>query len=66
MTALTLPAADIDLLCGTADALGHPGLDPDIGELVDAYAEQLAGGSRSGGRTELVSLLARPAARPFS
>ncbi|MGY2074836.1 LuxR family transcriptional regulator [Blastococcus sp. SYSU DS0828] len=59
MTALTLPAADIDLLSATAAALGHPGLDPDIGELVDAYAEQLAGGCRSGGRTELVSLLAR-------
>jgi hypothetical protein len=59
MTVLTLPAADIGLLCGTAAALGHPRLVPDIGELVDAYAEQLAGGCRSGGRTELVSLLAR-------
>jgi hypothetical protein len=59
LTALTLPAADIDLLRRTAAALGHPVLDPDIGELVDAYAEQLAGGCRSGGRTELVSLLAR-------
>ena len=59
MTVVTLRAADIDLLCATAAALGHPGLDPDIGELVDAYADQLAGGCRSGGRTELVSRLAR-------
>jgi hypothetical protein len=41
MTALTLPAADIDLLCATAAALGRPGLDADIAELVDAHAEQL-------------------------
>ena len=59
MTALTLPAADIDLPRATAAALDHPGLDPDIAELVDAYAEQLAGGCRRTGRTELVSLLAR-------
>jgi hypothetical protein len=59
MTALTLPAADIDLLAATAAAIGHPGLDADIAELVDAHAEQLAGGCRSGGRTELVSLLVR-------
>jgi hypothetical protein len=30
MTALILPAADIDLLCATAATLGHPVLDPDI------------------------------------
>jgi hypothetical protein len=59
MTALPLPAADIELLCATAAALGHPELDADIGELVDAYAEQLASGYRRAGRTELVSLLAR-------
>lgn len=59
MTALTLPAADTDLLAATAAALGHPGLDPDIGELVDPHAEWLAGSCRSGDRTELVSLLAR-------
>ena len=57
MTALTLPAADIDLLSATAAALGHPGLDPDIADLVDAYAEQLADGYRRADRTELVSLL---------
>ncbi len=55
LTVLTLPAADIDLLRATAAALGHPGLDPDIAELIDAFA----GGCRRTGRTELVSLLAR-------
>jgi hypothetical protein len=59
MTALTLPAADVDLLSATAAVLGHQGLELDIGELVDAYAEQFAAGRRSGGRTELVSLLAQ-------
>jgi hypothetical protein len=59
LTMLTLPAADIDLLCATAAALGHPGLDADIAELVDAHAEQLGGGYRRPGRTDLVSLLAR-------
>ena len=59
MTVLTLPAADIDILSATAAALGNPELDADIAGLVDAYAEQLADGCRSGGRTELVSLLAR-------
>ena len=59
MAALTLPLADIDLLAATAAALGHPGLDADLGELVDAHAAQLAGGYRRAGRTELVSLLAR-------
>ena len=59
MTALTLPAADIDLLAATAAALGHPRLDPDIGELVDVHAEQLGDTYRRTDRTELVSLLAR-------
>jgi hypothetical protein len=47
-----------DGLPATADALGRPRLDADIAELVDAHAEQLAGG-RCADRTELVSLLAR-------
>jgi hypothetical protein len=46
---LTLPAA----------ALGHPELDADIAELVDAHAEQLGSGHRRTDGTELVSLLAR-------
>ncbi|CCG05696.1 hypothetical protein [Blastococcus saxobsidens] len=59
MTALILPAADIDLLSATAAALGHPRLDSDIAELVDAHAEQLADTYRRADRTDLVSLLAR-------
>ena len=37
----------------------RPRLDADIAELVDAHAEQLAGGYRRADRTKLVSLLAR-------
>ncbi|CCH86263.1 protein of unknown function [Modestobacter italicus] len=59
MTALTLPATDIDILAATAATLGHPGLDADLAELVDAHTAQLAGGYRRADRTELVSLLAR-------
>jgi hypothetical protein len=59
MTVLTVGAADIDLLCATAAALGHPGLDADIVELVDDHAEQLGDGYRRTDRTELVSRLAR-------
>ncbi len=59
LTALTLPAADIDLLSATAAALGHPGLDADIAEVVDAHAGQLGDTYRRVGRTSLVSLLAR-------
>ena len=59
MTALTLPAADIDLLSATATTLGHPRLDANIAELIDAYAERLGDTSRRGDRTELVSRLAR-------
>ncbi|CCG02687.1 hypothetical protein [Blastococcus saxobsidens] len=59
MTALTLPSADIDLLCATAAALGDAALNPEIADLVSTFAEQLGSGCRSGGRTELVSLLAR-------
>ncbi|SFD88125.1 hypothetical protein SAMN05216574_101166 [Blastococcus tunisiensis] len=59
LTALTLPAADIDLLSATAAALGHPGLDPDIGELVDTHSEQLTLGYRQAEPPELVSHLAR-------
>jgi hypothetical protein len=65
MTALTLPAADLDLLSATATVLGDPRLNADIAELVDAYAQQLAGGYRSGGRTELLARVGRPA-RPRS
>jgi hypothetical protein len=59
LTALTPPAVDIDLLSATAAALGHPGLDPDIADLVSTVADQLGDGHRRADRTELVSLLAR-------
>lgn len=52
ITALTLPAAGINLLSATAAALGHPRLNADIAELVDAHAEQLAGGYRRADRTQ--------------
>ena len=68
LTALTLPAADIDLLSATAAALGHPGLDADIAEVVHAHAGQLGDTYRPVGHTELVALLAWLAgpARPRS
>ncbi|SDY91215.1 hypothetical protein SAMN05661080_04991, partial [Modestobacter sp. DSM 44400] len=56
---LTLPAADISFLCATAAALGHPGLNPDMAELVDGHAERLGSGHRQTDRTELISPLAR-------
>ena len=59
MTVLSLPAADIDLLSTIAATLGHPGLDPDITDLVNAHAEQLNLGYRRTDRTALVSVLAR-------
>ena len=59
MTVLSLPAADIDLLSTIAATLGHPGLDPDITDLVNAHAEQLNLGYRRTDRTALVPLLAR-------
>ncbi|WP_336029887.1 LuxR family transcriptional regulator [Geodermatophilus sp. FMUSA9-8] len=59
LTALTLPAVDIDLLSATAAALGHPGLDADIADVVDAHAGQLGDTYRCPGRASFVSLLAR-------
>lgn len=59
LSVLTLPAVDIDILSATAAALGHPGLDPDIADLVDTFAGQLGDCYRRTDRTGLVSLLAR-------
>jgi hypothetical protein len=59
LAVLTLPVADIDLLSATAAALGHPGLAPDVADLVGTFAGQLGGGYRRTDRTGLVSLLAR-------
>ena len=65
MTALTLPAADIDLRSATA--LGHPGLDADIGELVDegrAARRRLPRGRPR--RTGLAPCTAGQPARPLA
>ncbi|SDY74128.1 hypothetical protein SAMN05661080_04458 [Modestobacter sp. DSM 44400] len=59
LTVLTLPAADINVLSATADALGHPRLNPEIADLASTFAEQLGSGYRRTDRTDLVSLLAR-------
>ncbi|RBY82280.1 LuxR family transcriptional regulator [Blastococcus sp. TF02A-26] len=59
MTVLTLSAADINVLRATAAALGRPGLDADIAELIDAHAEQLGDGYRRADRTHLASSLGR-------
>ncbi len=59
LTALTLPAADIDLLSATAAVLGHPALNAEIVDLVSTFAEQLGSGYRRTEPIELVSLLAR-------
>ncbi|SFF94642.1 hypothetical protein SAMN05216574_13518 [Blastococcus tunisiensis] len=61
MTALTLPAADIDLL--SAAALGHPGLDSDIADLVSTFAEQLGSGYHRT-RPHRADLAPRTAGRP--
>lgn len=53
----TVRAADIDTLPVTAAALGQPGLDPDIAEVVQAYVERLGSVYRRVDRTELVWLL---------
>ena len=61
-TVLRLPAADIDVLSRTAQALGNPGLDRDIAGVVDGYAHTLSTDPRHPvHRTELVSQIARVA-----
>jgi hypothetical protein len=42
LTVITLPAADIATLSATAQALGHPALDPAIADLVVDFARSLA------------------------
>lgn len=59
LTVISVPAADIDLLSATAAALGHPGLDPDIADLVNDHAGELGRDNGRADRTELASLLAR-------
>lgn len=61
LTVLELPTGDVEVLSATAAALGRPGLDPDVADVVQTYAEDLGGVHRvpGSGRTELVSLIAR-------
>ncbi len=41
LSVLTLPSADIALLSATASALGRPGLEPDLVDVLTAYADRL-------------------------
>jgi hypothetical protein len=61
-TVLRLPAADIEVLSATAQALGRPGLDPDLVDVLTAYADRLSGQHEAGDRGELVAGIARLAA----
>lgn len=62
LSVLELAAADVRVLSATAAALGRPGLDPDLVDLVATHAANLGGTHRAGAdRTELVSLVARVA-----
>jgi hypothetical protein len=42
LSVLTLPSADIDILAATAQALGRPGLEPDLVDVLTAYADRFA------------------------
>jgi hypothetical protein len=61
LSVLELSAADVATLSAAAAALGHPGLDPDVADVVTTHAHTLGGTYRVPGadRTELVSLIAR-------
>jgi hypothetical protein len=64
MSVLVLPAADIVTLSATAQALGHPALDPDVADLVVDFTRSLAVdpyARERASRTEFVSRLARVA-----
>jgi hypothetical protein len=41
LSVLTLPSADIALLSATASALGRPGLEPDLVDVLTGYADRL-------------------------
>jgi hypothetical protein len=41
LSVLTLPSADIAVLSATAAALGRPGLEPDLVDVLTAYADRL-------------------------
>ena len=42
LSVLILPSADIELLAATARALGRPGLEPDLVDVLTAYADRFA------------------------
>ncbi len=58
LSVLILPSADIELLAATARALGRPGLEPDLVDVLTAYADrfvdQLAGRHIPADRVEFV------------
>jgi hypothetical protein len=58
LSVLILRSADIDILSTTARALGRPGLEPDLVDVLTAYADrfadQLAGRCESADRAEFV------------
>ena len=59
---LTLHSADIALLSATASALGRPGLEPDLVDVLTAYADrltdQLAGRHTPADRARFVARIA--------
>jgi hypothetical protein len=62
LSVLTLPSADIALLSATASALGRPGLEPDLVDVLTAYADrltdQLAGRHTPADRARFVARIA--------
>ena len=62
LSVLILPSADIELLAATARALGRPGLEPDLVDVLTAYADrfadQLAGRCQPADRAAFVARIA--------
>jgi hypothetical protein len=62
LSVLILRSADIDILAATARALGRPGLEPDLVDVLTGYADrfanQLAGRCQPADRAEFVAGLA--------
>ena len=66
LSVLTLDSADIALLSATAAALGRPGLEPDLVDVLTGYADrltvQLAGRPTAADRADRAGFVARIAA----
>jgi hypothetical protein len=62
LSVLILRSADIDILSATAQVLGRPGLEPDLVDVLTAYADrfvdQLAGRCQPADRAEFVAGIA--------